>query len=180
MNKTTTSAPGSSLLPDSTDLFTGAHLVLVAVLAVLVIAGIVFGMRLAHRRRQAQHELAEHNQHVCEHATPAATPERDPPNAATPTPPRAEPVASAPIDTAAADGPVTQLKGLGPKVATRLGELGITTVGQIAALSDDEATALDAQLGAFAGRMGRDRWQEQARFLAAGDRAGFESVFGRL
>ena len=79
-----------------------------------------------------------------------------------------------------ADGPVTQLKGLGPKVAARLAELGITTVGQIAALSDDEAERLDANLGTFRGRMGRDRWIEQARFLAAGDRSGFEAVFGKL
>ena len=75
---------------------------------------------------------------------------------------------------------MTLLKGLGPKVAARLAELGITSVGQIAALSDDEAERLDAQLGAFSGRLARDRWIEQARFLAAGDRAGFEAVFGRL
>lgn len=80
----------------------------------------------------------------------------------------------------AADGPVTQLKGLGPKVASRLAELGITRIGQVAALDDAAATALDAQLGAFSGRMARDRWVEQARFLSAGDRAGFEAVFGRL
>lgn len=78
------------------------------------------------------------------------------------------------------DAPVTQLKGLGPKVATRLAELGITTVGQIAALDEDSAQVLDAQLGVFSGRLARDRWIEQARFLAAGDRAGFEAVFGRL
>jgi predicted flap endonuclease-1-like 5' DNA nuclease len=88
--------------------------------------------------------------------------------------------APAPAAVGPADGPVTQLKGLGPKVAGRLAELGITTVGQIAALSDDEASALDARLGAFSGRMTRDRWLEQARFLAQGDRAGFEAVFGRL
>lgn len=89
----------------------------------------------------------------------------------------------APAQSAAdspADGPVLQLKGLGPKVATRLGELGIATVGQIAALDADQANALDGQLGPFMGRLHRDRWVEQARFLAAGDRAGFEAVFGRL
>ncbi|WP_375380282.1 hypothetical protein [uncultured Sphingomonas sp.] len=86
-----------------------------------------------------------------------------------------EPVAASP-----AGGPVTQLKGLGPKVAARLAELGITCVGQIAALDDDAADAIDASLGAFQGRLARDRWVEQARFLAAGDRAGFEAVFGRL
>ncbi len=43
-----------------------------------------------------------------------------------------------------------------------------------------EAAQLDAQLGAFQGRMERDRWREQARFLAQGDRAGYEAQFGKL
>ncbi|PAX07426.1 hypothetical protein CKY28_14200 [Sphingomonas lenta] len=98
-------------------------------------------------------------------ASPAAEAEPAPAQAGTPSP---------------ADGPVTQLKGLGPKVAARLAELGITTVGQIAALDADQAQALDGRLGPFAGRLHRDRWIEQARFLAAGDRAGFEAVFGKL
>jgi len=77
-------------------------------------------------------------------------------------------------------GPITQLKGLGPKIATRLGELGITRVDQLAWLDDAEAAELDAQLGAFQGRMERDRWREQARLLAQGDRAGYEAQFGKL
>jgi len=28
--------------------------------------------------------------------------------------------------------------------------------------------------------MGRDRWIEQSRLLAAGDKPGFEAVFGKL
>lgn len=92
----------------------------------------------------------------------------------------AEPAPAATGAPSPADGPVTQLKGLGPKVAARLGELGITTVGQIAALDADQAQVLDGRLGPFAGRLHRDRWIEQARFLAAGDRAGFEAVFGKL
>lgn len=92
------------------------------------------------------------------------------------------PVTAAPTPAAAdyASEPVTQLKGLGPKVAGRLAELGVTTIGQMAALSTDQAELIDAQLGAFTGRMGRDRWIEQARLLAAGDKAGFEAVFGKL
>ncbi|MEG3091446.1 hypothetical protein [Sphingomonas sp. PB1R3] len=78
------------------------------------------------------------------------------------------------------DQPITLLKGLGPKLTQKLAEHGITTVGDMAALSEAQAQSLDAQLGAFSGRMARDRWLEQARLLAAGDRAGFEAVFGRL
>ena len=97
--------------------------------------------------------------------------------AASPSPASAEPAAAA---TNPADRPVTALKGLGPKVAAALADRGITTVGQIAAMDTSEADALDADLGAFRGRMARDRWVEQARFLAAGDVKGFEQVFGRL
>lgn len=92
----------------------------------------------------------------------------------------AAPESAAPTDAGAADRPVTTLKGLGPKVAAALAARGITTVGQIAALDAGRADALDADLGPFRGRMARDRWVEQARFLAAGDVKGFEQVFGRL
>ena len=98
--------------------------------------------------------------------------------AATKAPPA--PAAAAPASGGDSDAPVTLLKGLGPKVSARLGELGITTVGQIATLSPAEAEALDADLGTFRGRMARDRWIEQARLLAAGDRASYEATFGKL
>ncbi len=169
------STPASSLLPDSTGMFTAAHLVWIGLFALVAVLVIVWGMRQKASRKAAEREVAEHN------ADLAAAP---PPPAMDPTASAEERVAPAVAGAvardAAADGPVTQLKGLGPKVAQRLAELGVTTVGQIAALSDDDAAALDARLGAFSGRMARDRWQEQARFLAAGDRAGFEAVFGKL
>ncbi|WP_294197041.1 hypothetical protein [uncultured Sphingomonas sp.] len=90
----------------------------------------------------------------------------------------AEPVTTPP----AADGAqsVTILKGLGPKIATRLSELGITRLDQLAWLDDAEAHDLDAQMGVFQGRMERDRWREQARLLAQGDRAAYEAQFGNL
>ncbi|MFQ3596695.1 MAG: helix-hairpin-helix domain-containing protein, partial [Sphingomonadaceae bacterium] len=73
-----------------------------------------------------------------------------------------------------------QLKGVGPKLATLLNELGITTFAQIASLDAAQLAALDSRLGTFQGRPMRDRWQEQAALLAAGDRAGFERLMGRL
>ena len=67
-----------------------------------------------------------------------------------------------------------------PKLETLLKSLGVTSFSQIAAWDDDEIDRIDAQLGAFAGRIRRDDWPEQARYLAAGDMAGFEQRFGRL
>ncbi|WP_156818894.1 hypothetical protein [Sphingomonas sp. Mn802worker] len=90
------------------------------------------------------------------------------------------PAPSAPAATPADAGSITQLKGLGPKIATRLNELGITQVDQLAWIDDGEAAELDAKMGAFQGRMERDRWREQARLLAKGDRAGYEAQFGKL
>lgn len=92
--------------------------------------------------------------------------------------PVAEPV---PTTAAPAEGDqLTRMKGVGPKLAERLNALGITSFAQFAALSPTEAEALDAQLGTFQGRMQRDRWIEQAGFLARGDQAGYEAVFGKL
>ena len=39
---------------------------------------------------------------------------------------------------------------------------------------------LDSKLGAFAGRPKKDNWMDQARHLAAGDKAAFEAQFGKL
>lgn len=214
MNDTATAggASGASLIPSTTDAFTYAHLIVLAIFAVAVLVAIVWGMRLKRQRRAAEHDIAERNVEVEQTAEaapappPAAPAARKPePEPVTAPPPASAPepapladepiAASAPLDASPATeavsapistgddpaaAPVSTLKGLGPKLVVRLGELGITTVGQIAALTDDEAIRLDAQLGPFAGRMTRDRWIEQARFLAAGDTAGFEAVFGRL
>ncbi len=76
--------------------------------------------------------------------------------------------------------PLTTLKGLGPKAASRLAELGVTRFEQIASWNDTEVEAIDAQMGTFKGRILRDRWVEQAKLLSAGDTAGFEEKFGKL
>jgi predicted flap endonuclease-1-like 5' DNA nuclease len=124
--------------------------------------------------------------------TPPASPEPEP--EAEPAPMADEPIAAAaPLDASPAslampepvsegrgEDQLTRMKGVGPKLAERLNALGITRFDQIAALSPEEASALDAQLGTFQGRMQRDRWIEQAAFLARGDQAGYEAVFGKL
>lgn len=112
--------------------------------------------------------------------TPAAPPPPAPRAAPTPDPlPTPAPVFQPTTDNPAATG-LTQIKGLGPKLAVTLADFGITHVDQIAALSPAEAETLDAKLGAFRGRMARDRWIEQAKLLSAGDRAGYEAQFGKL
>ncbi|RYY47220.1 MAG: hypothetical protein EOP59_01555, partial [Sphingomonadales bacterium] len=80
---------------------------------------------------------------------------------------------SQPLAAAGADD-LTTMKGIGPRLADRLNAIGVTSFAQIAALSPDDAEALDAKLGDFQGRIHRDRWIEQAVFLAVGDIAGFD------
>ncbi|RZT57211.1 putative flap endonuclease-1-like 5' DNA nuclease [Sphingomonas sp. BK036] len=239
MNETSaTSASGLSLLPDGIATLTAIHFTIIAVVAILVVIGLLWGIKAKRSRVKASRDVianaeeagvppapvdsddqrattpapapveqrkAEQSQTQTRTVAPAPAPppppiERVSPVPATPTPARADPSPAiaptvqppaeikappTPVDTpvsspAFADGPVTQLKGLGPKVATQLGALGVTTVGEMAALSESEAQSIDAQLGNFTGRMGRDRWIEQARLLAAGDKAGFEAIFGKL
>lgn len=93
------------------------------------------------------------------------------------------------VVAAAADRPLahdveaddlTRIKGLGPKLAALLRGLGVTRFEQIAAWSDADVAHIDAQLGIFQGRIVRDNWIEQARYLAAGDVAGFEARFGKV
>ncbi|RDE07316.1 hypothetical protein [Sphingomonas aracearum] len=246
--------------------WTTASLILIAVLALLAVAVIVWGIRLKRRRVAADRQVIESREErgidpqprtgedqppaptpvpTSPAAAPAPVPElraappvapSPPPLADTPpvpvpapaTPPagmpdtpidreerdaRAEaPLADEPIaaaapmdaspaslavdlDTAAEPAPapgaetltgpaagslpLNRLKGLGPKLAAQLAELGYTDVQQIADLSPAEADALDARLGAFKGRMARDRWIEQARLLTT-NRAAYEAEFGKL
>jgi predicted flap endonuclease-1-like 5' DNA nuclease len=73
-----------------------------------------------------------------------------------------------------------QLKGVGPKFADALRAAGFHRFDQIAGLSPIEIERLDPQLGAFRGRLGRDRIVEQADYLARNDIDGFEQRFGKL
>ncbi|MGQ2943862.1 MAG: hypothetical protein ACT6Q7_14730 [Blastomonas fulva] len=73
-----------------------------------------------------------------------------------------------------------KIKGIGPKLNTLLGELGVSRYDQIATWTAADVAEVDPYLGTFKGRITRDAWIEQAGFLAKGDIAGFESKFGKL
>ncbi|MEM6474745.1 MAG: helix-hairpin-helix domain-containing protein [Pseudomonadota bacterium] len=106
--------------------------------------------------------------------TPAAPPAPEPAPVPAPSPtPAPEPVLSGAGDD------LTKIKGLGPKLATLLGEQGINSFAQIAAWNDSDVERVDATLGRFAGRITRDNWIEQAKLLEKGDESGFSEKFGQ-
>jgi predicted flap endonuclease-1-like 5' DNA nuclease len=165
---------------------------LLALLAGITIVGIWWGAILKRRRIAGDKQFIA-NREAAEQGspgstTPASVAPAEPPLADEPIPAAApfdaSPAALAadppPAPVATAFGDITQLKGLGPKLAATLAELGFTGIDQIAALTPEDAAALDARLGAFQGRMARDRWIEQATLLSAGDKAGYEAAFGKL
>lgn len=86
---------------------------------------------------------------------------------------------AAPAPSAASGDDLTRIKGVGPKLVTKLGDLGVNSFAQIAAWSDADIDRVDAQLGRFQGRIRRDNWVEQARLLQADDLAAYEAKFGR-
>jgi len=93
-------------------------------------------------------------------------------------------IISAPVHRAL-EGDLTRddlcrLKGVGPKFAEALHAAGFYSYGQIAGLTPTEIERLDEQLGAFRGRITRDRVVEQADYLARNDTDGFEQKFGKL
>ena len=73
-----------------------------------------------------------------------------------------------------------RLKGVGPKHAAQLNAAGLTRYDQLARLTPNEAAMLDERMGAFRGRIQKDRLVEQACFLERGDTDGFEAQFGKL
>lgn len=197
---------------------TTVHFILIAVLAVIAIVGIAYGMKQARRRREGTRELEEAGHLERTGDTPTVDPDapgeaivaREPapidraapggdtapvvqvappivptivPPTSTPVmepTPAAEPTPIPAIAPVTAESDLTLLKGLGPKVATMLVDLGIPDIATLARLDDAAAERIAGQLGIFAPRMARDRWLEQARLLAVGDKAGFEAKFGKL
>jgi predicted flap endonuclease-1-like 5' DNA nuclease len=167
-----------------------SNVILMIVIAVLVLGLLVWVFAASRRTKvdiqtRPAEEPARRNQALID-APPAAAATVAPiePDLAVATPALADPggdAPAAPVYAVSDSGDdLTQLKGVGPKLAEQLRALGVTSYAQIAAWDDAEIDRVDAQLGRFQGRIRRDDWLAQARFLAAGDRAGYESKFGRL
>lgn len=110
--------------------------------------------------------------------SPAPEPVRTPVGAPVPAQAQPAPVPEVALRHAASDD-LTRIKGLGPKIAGVLGDLGVASFAQIAAWSDADVEQIDAQLGRFKGRIVRDQWVAQARLLAEGDEAAFTAKFGQ-
>lgn len=133
--------------------------------------------------------------HVAPEPTPAA-PGATPPAAVKPEPkpvprPRKKPVKteettpppSGKPNIAKAVGEPDNLrliKGVGPKLTTLLSNLDITRFDQIAAWNADDIAEVDKYLESFSGRITRDSWIDQAKYLAKDDIAGFEKKYGKL
>jgi predicted flap endonuclease-1-like 5' DNA nuclease len=113
-------------------------------------------------------------------AVPPASPAPVDPAPVTEAPAPAIPVSPAVTATDDAPDDLLRLKGVGPKLNTLLLDLGVTRYAQIAAWTETDVAAIDARLGAFKGRPVRDQWIDQAKYLAAGDVAGFEAKYGKL
>ena len=152
-------------------LVAAALAVLVLVLGWLILAS----RRTRIERVEANDEAgpAQRNQALID-APPAATqPVAAPVAVAVPE------AAAAPQLAPASDSEIGRLKGVGPKLVAQLGEMGVTSLAQVAAWDEAEIDRIDAQLGRFAGRIRRDNWVEQAQLLESGDRAAYESRFGK-
>lgn len=68
---------------------------------------------------------------------------------------------------------LTAIKGVGPKLAALLHDMGVYHYDQIAGWTADEIAWVDRNLEGFKGRVSRDNWVEQAKTLAAGGKTDF-------
>lgn len=75
---------------------------------------------------------------------------------------------------------LTRIEGIGPKLALKLGEAGITTFAALAATPVERLEALIAAAGPRFKLARPQTWPEQAALLAAGDEAGFAALAAQL
>ncbi|MEZ5773763.1 MAG: helix-hairpin-helix domain-containing protein [Hyphomicrobiaceae bacterium] len=67
---------------------------------------------------------------------------------------------------------LTLIRGIGPEIARKLGLTGVRRFTDIAGWSQGDVDRFERELG-FPGRIGRERWIEQARVLASGGETEF-------
>ena len=77
--------------------------------------------------------------------------------------------ASSPEPQTVDENDVTAIKGIGPKIAEILAGLGITTLQQIARLTEADLDRIGEHLPVYGDRAKDDRWVEQARELLGMD-----------
>lgn len=157
-------------------------LIVIAALATAIVAFLVWNG--ARRRRDRAPVLSERSGDERPYVRPPPAPPPAPAGVADEVATAAadvlRDVLSVDAEAPAGADDLQQLKGVGPKLAARLRELGVTSYAQLAHLGETEIVRLDERLGPFSGRVARDRLVEQAQFLARGDRDGFEERFGKL
>ena len=110
--------------------------------------------------------------------TPPTPPKPAPSGAAAAVPASEDARAATKPNIAAAVGEsddLTRIKGVGPKLAELCESLGVRRFDQIAAWSEADVAEVDQYLK-IKGRITRDRWVEQAKFLAVGDDEGLAQV----
>lgn len=71
--------------------------------------------------------------------------------------------ASSPAERARNVAELTSIEGIGPVLARMLDQRGVSSLADLAQLSDADVANLEAQLPEFATRIRRDRWVEQAQ-----------------
>jgi predicted flap endonuclease-1-like 5' DNA nuclease len=154
--------------------------ILVAVVLIIVVALVLFRPRQRVQLTQDQAPVRPHMQARKEHEGRGIAAE-----AAAAVGDVSGQIIGAPVheNLPGASGPpddLTRLKGVGPKFARLLNDLGIARFEQLARLSEGDIDRLDQHLGAFKGRLERDQVPLQADYLARGDEDGFEQRFGKL
>ncbi len=87
---------------------------------------------------------------------------------------------SGPLFTAPEGAPddLRLLAGVGPVMAQRLNDLGITKWSQVAALTAEDFSEVEERLN-MKGRIARDTWLKQAEVLVRGGEAEYTRVFGK-
>ena len=156
---------------------------IIAVIALVVAILVAWWLLAANRRTAITREtsdeeagaVARRNQALIDAAPAASIPPVTPEGLA-----GVGAAVAAGADPANRGDDLKRIKGLGPKVETILHAIGVTTFAEIAAWDEADVDRIDAQLGAFAGRIRRDDWRGQARLLAQGDLAAYEASFGKL